>query len=1217
MTFVTPRLALFFLFFLLADSAVQAQPRSAEQLRSLSPALGADGALRPGTVGSFDASGFRLATGEDGQPRFLPGTTANDDERWDDRFNLPGVLYGPVSAVALGPDGDLYVGGYFFSAGGVEAANVARWDGRRWWPLGGGTDGEVRAIVVAGDDVFVGGSFSKAGDVLSKGVARWDGARWHSLAGGLEDGYASPGKAYALAYVDGTLYVGGTFVKAGTTEARGLAAWDGMQWREPGGGVLSTVYSDGTSSAGTVYALAPHGDELYVGGQFGYAGQQPARSIARLHTGTGAWSALGEGLAQNEYSHGTAYALAVDGDDLYVGGDFVTAGTVTANGMARWDGAAGTWSTLGSGLQAQYGSPQVRALAFVGETLYVGGAFIFAGGNTANAIATWQNGAWSPVVSNGRNGLDSYAALHGMVASQGQLYVVGDFDTVGDVSVNNVTRWDPGTQTWNALGEGVSSGTCCGYVQAVAVAPGGDVYVGGYFEYAGSVAANNIAHWDGTRWHALGEGIPEGTVYALAVIGDDVYVGGSFTSAGGRAATNVARWNRATRSWHALGNGVNGAVYALAADGATLLAGGDFTAAGNVDAEDVARWDGTAWSRLGQGVTFSGGSRIQAIVASGGTVFLGGDFSSIKTAQMQASAPAGALVVWDSATDKWYGLGAGLLQTGSYGDYAGDVRALALIGNDVYVGGNFDKANTIAAHNIARFNFDTGWAALGSNVGGDYSDVNAMAVHGTDLYVGGAFTTAGNLTVNGVARWDGAAWAALGSGLLLDSFDEVSALAVQDADLYVGGDFLGAGGGSSHNFAHWSLDAGVAPVGQAAIAVDPVTVEFGEVAVGQPEVLMITISNTAGATATLSGTIGTPTGPFRVTEGGGAFALAPGASHAVIVAFEPTAAGAVTGTLSISHNAPNLASPVAVTLRGSATGQGRQATLRNFDPAGPQIVWTTQDGHFVFGTNKFGDRAKATLLTPPSGKTGAATTIDEVRVWFGYRAAQVTNETYTLHLHSGTAASGPAGAPLHSQTFRVADVRADADPQTTEEATVHVLSAPVTVTGPFFVTVDFGAYANQQLLAVAAGSRLEQRVSEVWEQWSDGSWHNVSDAWTGAEAAAGTGTAGWHLWIEAGSVTPTGTAPGTELPAALTLDQNYPNPFNPATVISYALDRPSDVRLRVYDLQGRLVRTLVEGVQAAGTYAVSFDAGHLPSGTYFYRLETPHGTRTRHLTLVR
>jgi len=89
------------------------------------------------------------------------------------------------------------------------------------------------------------------------------------------------------------------------------------------------------------------------------------------------------------------------------------------------------------------------------------------------------------------------------------------------------------------------------------------------------------------------------------------------------------------------------------------------------------------------------------------------------------------------------------------------------------------------------------------------------------------------------------------------------------------------------------------------------------------------------------------------------------------------------------------------------------------------------------------------------------------------------------------------------------------------------------------------------------------------------------------------------------------------VPRAFALDQNYPNPFNPQTTIPYTLLRSESVRLRVFDVQGRLVETLVDQVQPSGQYSVAFEASHLPSGVYFYRLKTSSGIQTKEMTLVR
>ena len=89
------------------------------------------------------------------------------------------------------------------------------------------------------------------------------------------------------------------------------------------------------------------------------------------------------------------------------------------------------------------------------------------------------------------------------------------------------------------------------------------------------------------------------------------------------------------------------------------------------------------------------------------------------------------------------------------------------------------------------------------------------------------------------------------------------------------------------------------------------------------------------------------------------------------------------------------------------------------------------------------------------------------------------------------------------------------------------------------------------------------------------------------------------------------------VPESFELQQNYPNPFNPSTTITFNLSHPGQVSLKVYDLNGRLVDTLVDGQQASGPHSVTFNAGNLPSGTYVYRLTTPGGTQTKKMTFVK
>lgn len=83
------------------------------------------------------------------------------------------------------------------------------------------------------------------------------------------------------------------------------------------------------------------------------------------------------------------------------------------------------------------------------------------------------------------------------------------------------------------------------------------------------------------------------------------------------------------------------------------------------------------------------------------------------------------------------------------------------------------------------------------------------------------------------------------------------------------------------------------------------------------------------------------------------------------------------------------------------------------------------------------------------------------------------------------------------------------------------------------------------------------------------------------------------------------------------LEQNYPNPFNPTTTIRFDVPEASKVSLFVYDMLGRRVASLVDGVVSAGNHTATFDARTLPSGAYIYRLETPEGTFTKTMLLLK
>ena len=89
------------------------------------------------------------------------------------------------------------------------------------------------------------------------------------------------------------------------------------------------------------------------------------------------------------------------------------------------------------------------------------------------------------------------------------------------------------------------------------------------------------------------------------------------------------------------------------------------------------------------------------------------------------------------------------------------------------------------------------------------------------------------------------------------------------------------------------------------------------------------------------------------------------------------------------------------------------------------------------------------------------------------------------------------------------------------------------------------------------------------------------------------------------------------IPAKFNLSQNYPNPFNPVTKINFDLPKDANVKITVFDITGREIKTLVNEVRTAGYYTVLFDASEISSGVYFYRIITGEFNKTNRMVLIK
>jgi len=89
------------------------------------------------------------------------------------------------------------------------------------------------------------------------------------------------------------------------------------------------------------------------------------------------------------------------------------------------------------------------------------------------------------------------------------------------------------------------------------------------------------------------------------------------------------------------------------------------------------------------------------------------------------------------------------------------------------------------------------------------------------------------------------------------------------------------------------------------------------------------------------------------------------------------------------------------------------------------------------------------------------------------------------------------------------------------------------------------------------------------------------------------------------------------LPITFELEQNYPNPFNPSTKIKYSIVALGLVTLKVYDILGKEMMTLVNKEQSTGSYEIEFNASSLPSGVYFYQLKSGSLVQTKKMVLLK
>jgi hypothetical protein len=340
-------------------------------------------------------------------------------------------------------------------------------------------------------------------------------------------------------------------------------------------------------------AIGPQG-QLYATG-FGAYGND-LRHYAQWEGTT--WTGLGDGFQTS------GNALAVDSSGRPYTEVLQESGQGQATAIMRWEGGwkeiTGNFSTAVDTLKARRISSNIPVIALAvdgKDHVYAAGSFYYPSADKANElpmgyVAKWDGETWTSL---GR-GFDQVYLLALAASPSGKVYVSGEQPRTGGTENGTsgfLAEWDG--NSWTQIGTKELSS--CWTIKRLAVDKSGGLFASCTWSEPGEL----VFHWDGRVWTTISNQL-EGeapAIFGMAVDADGrLYIGGSFDSVNGVPARNVAAWDGS--SWHALGNGVDKVVNAL-----TVSPGGDpyvvgpFTEVGGLPGQYVARWDGESWRALG------------------------------------------------------------------------------------------------------------------------------------------------------------------------------------------------------------------------------------------------------------------------------------------------------------------------------------------------------------------------------------------------------------------------------------------------------------------------------------------------------------------------------------------------------------------------------------------------------------------------------------------
>lgn len=647
---------------------------------------------------------------------------------------------GSVYAIASDGSGGWYIGGEFTAVAGKRRSCLAqiRADGSvsDWNPSVTGSPGyidppQVTAMAVSGDQVFVGGGFRVIGGRPHENLGCVDARTGAVLDWNLDT--EPDGWVYTLAVHENTAFVGGWFFTIGGQARSCLAAVDATT------GAVTPWQAD---AAGGVWALLFRADTLLIGGEFGWIAGSLRSYLAAVDIHTAQllpFDAHASGMPAQYFPNPRVAALALVGDTLYAAGNFTQIGGQVRSSLAALNvttGEALAWApdTLGHRYE---GFPPLlcQTLAVSGGTVYVGGFFETVGGESRPFVAALSRERGNVTAWNPKPDLGVYA----LAARGDTVYVGGSFSLVGEWShragLAAIDLTTGAVKPWNPNPDGII---------CTAVAVSGDrVLVSGDFATIGGApqprnyfAALDTINGEVTDWNPGANSLAN--VFLLD--GDTLYVGGEFTQIGGQPRNYAAAVNATSGEVTAWNPNASWPVLAIARRSDTIYVGGVFNHLGGQWRRGIAAVDAAAGGLMPWNPDTDDGI-VEALLVSGNTLYVGGAFGQIGG---QARRSIAALDATTGNAASWYP------QPTAWGSPT-EVKALALVGGTLYVGGVFGSIGGQPRICLAAVDTATG-LATDWDPGAD-GIVWVLATDGSTVYAGGGFTRAGGLPAVGLAAF--------------------------------------------------------------------------------------------------------------------------------------------------------------------------------------------------------------------------------------------------------------------------------------------------------------------------------------------------------------------------------------------------------------------------------------------------------------------------------